>query len=581
MLATAPGPHVIEVELQGQVPGLPPHGERTAFQVAAVGAEGGFLPGYSAWIPDTGHDWVKFNLTATVPVPYRVVATGRLVEEATDNKVYRASFASENPTEMPSVFVGPYVTAERREKGLRIRTYFHPELASIADAYLKASASFIHRYSNRIGPYAHGDFHVVSAPFPVGWGFPNLTYVGRRVLPLPFMRGRSLAHEILHGWWGNGVAVDSTSGNWAEGLTSYLADYDLARELGSMVAREMRLGWLQNFAALPRNQQMPVERFIFKRHDAAQVVGYDKVAFIFHMLEAELGRASFDAGLQRFWKKHRFTRAAWSDLQAAFEIASGRDLRWFFDQWLTRPAAPRIELVRAERGGSDGSYRVVLRIRQARPVYRVRLPVVIETGRGVIRREVQLTREEQTFALESVDKPLALGVDPDFGVFRMLLPAENPPIIRDVTLSRKTVLLLPTDSHGIALHARRLAQRLLQREPDIREGDPEGLGKVPVIAIGIDKYIAALRARMGPFSHTAEVADGVANLGTARAWVERRFDGAPWLFVAAKDVASLEAVLRPLPHYRRRSFIIFEGAKAVKQGMWRAQDSPLTVRFGE
>ena len=87
----------------------------------------------------------------------------------------------------------------------------------------------------------------------------------------------------------------------------------------------MRLGWLQNFAALPPERDMPVERFTAKRHDAAQVVGYDKVAFVFRMLEAEVGNAAFVAGLRQFWKDHRFQVAAWSDLQAAFEAAATKN----------------------------------------------------------------------------------------------------------------------------------------------------------------------------------------------------------------------------------------------------------------
>ena len=42
-------------------------------------------------------------------------------------------------------------------------------------------------------------------PLPVGLGFPGLTYVSDKILHLPFMQGRSLAHEIAHNWWGNAV----------------------------------------------------------------------------------------------------------------------------------------------------------------------------------------------------------------------------------------------------------------------------------------------------------------------------------------------------------------------------------------
>jgi hypothetical protein len=577
--AVAAGPREIEVSLQGLVPELPSPDVRAASTGAVANKEASYLPGHSAWMPYTGHDQIEYNLIVEVPTPYRVVATGRLVEEKAAGGTYRASFVSDYPTEPPSIFAGPYVIAERQEKDLRVRTYFHPELVPLAEEYLKVSTAYIHRYAERIGPYPYADFHIVSAPLPVGLGFPNLTYVGRRVLPLPFMRGRSLAHEILHSWWGNGVAVDYTAGNWAEGLTTYLADYALAEERGEEAAHEMRLGWLQNFAALPPERDMPVERFTAKRHDAAQVVGYDKVAFVFRMLEAEVGNAVFVAGLRQFWKDHRFQIAAWSDLQAAFEAAAGRDLAWFFGQWLTRAGAPRIELAetgRRDRDG-DGDYRVALTIRQSAPIYRMRLPIVIETSAGFRRHEVILEQTEQTFELVTEQQLLAIHIDPEFDTFRRLLPGESPPIFRDVTLSSETVLVVPTEDGGIAGTAYQLAGRLLQREPKIHQGNWRDLKDVPVLAIGATEDIEALRARMGPFRHAIPIADR----GTARAWVDRRTGSEPWLFVSADDAASLEAVLRPLPHYRSQSYVVFEGAKSVKKGLWRARTSPLSYRFGD
>jgi hypothetical protein len=570
----AGGSRQVELVLQGVVPELPTADARAVPSGAVSGADGSYLPGYSGWIANTGEERIRYRLTVEVPAPYRVVATGRLMEERLDGEIYSASFAADTPIEPPPIFAGPYVIQERLEDNLRIRTYFHPELAALAEGYLKVSANYIRRYAEQIGPYPYADFHVVSAPLPVGLGFPNLTYVGRRVLPLPFMRGRSLAHEVLHNWWGNGVAVDYARGNWAEGLTTYMADYALARERSSEAAREMRLAWLRNFAALPPERDIPVERFTSKQHDAAQVVGYDKVAFVFHMLERELGEADFGAGLRKFWKDHRFRVARWPDLQRAFQQTSGRNLTWFFDQWVRRAGTPGVELVEARRGGGEGDYRVIVKLRQKPPLYRVRLPVVIETSAGSRRDEVVLGGREQDFEISSEHRPLLVRIDPDFDTFRRLLPGESPPIFRDVTLSGETVLVLPTRDPDMTRVARRLAHRLLQRAPAVYQGDLRDPPKTPVLVVGAAKDIENLRALRGP----GQALD-LAGTGTARAWAERRPGKAPWLFVAADSARSLEAVLRPLPHYRNQSYVVFEGAKVTNKGLWPASASPLSHRF--
>ena len=38
-------------------------------------------------------------------------------------------------------------------------------------------------------------------------------------------------------------------------------------------------------------------------------------------------------------------------------------------------------------------------------------------------------------------------------------------------------------------------------------------------------------------------------------------------------------IARPLPHYRSRSFVVFDGSRAIKRGLWPARESPLVRRF--
>jgi hypothetical protein len=41
--------------------------------------------------------------------------------------------------------------------------------------------------------------------------------------------------------------------------------------------------------------------------------------------------------------------------------------------------------------------------------------------------------------------------------------------------------------------------------------------------------------------------------------------------IAAKDASALAALIRPLPHYGRASYLAFDGAKAVERGVWPSQ----------
>ena len=109
---------------------------------------------------------------------------------------------------------------------------------------------------------------------------------------LPFIRKTSPRPRVLHNWWGNGVYVDYASGNWSEGLTTFMADY--ACKLGeSPAAAEMRLGWLRDALALPADAQPALRGFRSRSHGAEAAVGYGKAAMLFVMLQDRLGEAAF------------------------------------------------------------------------------------------------------------------------------------------------------------------------------------------------------------------------------------------------------------------------------------------------
>jgi aminopeptidase N len=58
--------------------------------------------------------------------------------------------------------------------------------------------------------------------------------------------------------------------------------------------------------------------------------------------------------------------------------------------------------------------------------------------------------------------------------------------------------------------------------------------------------------------------------GTAWVWTAYQANGKVLAVVAAKDTEALRALLRPLPHYGRQSFLVFDGARVVERGVWPA-----------
>ncbi len=555
----------LRFELHGSVP------PRAAGDLASGGDDGVYLPGYAGWIPIGDNDErVDFRLAVHLPAGQRAVATGRLTEEGEIDGGYHASFIADWPGEAPSLFVGPYDIRERAGPGPRLRTYFHAELGSLAEAYLDAAAGYIARYDAEIGDYPYADFSIVSAPLPVGLGFPGLTYVGREVLPLPFMRARSLAHEVLHNWWGNGVAVDYAGGNWAEGLTTYQADYALAEDSGAAAARDMRLKWLRDYAALPPARERPLVEFVGKTHDAAQVVGYNKAAFVFHMLRDEIGDAAFRRALRDFWRRHRRGQASWHDLESAFSRAAGQPLGWFFSQWLGRAGAPVLELGDHRVDAVDDGYRTRIKLRQRGEPYRLGVALDFVAGDRVERHRVRLDGPATTLEFTTRGRPQALQIDPDSDLFRRLDASEAPPILRDVTLHPETLTaVVGAGEFGTA--ARALAQRLLDTPPRYAELDAVAASASPLLVIAPLDALARIERTLA----LEAVATPITPASSAGAWTARREAGETVLIVVARDAAALAALVRPLPHYGGQSYVYFDAGRARDRGLWPVARGPL------
>ncbi|MCG8597333.1 MAG: M1 family peptidase [Kiloniellales bacterium] len=544
---------------------------------AFLDPRGAFLPERLGWMPETEDESTDYRLAISAPEPYRAIATGRLVEERSEKGRHKVVVAGQPGVSAPAVFAGRFQVEERRHGGILLRTYFPATAEALAPRYLDSTARYLDIFDERIGPYPYDAFHVVAGPLPVGLGFPGLTYISDKILHLPFMQGRSLAHEIAHNWWGNAVEIDYASGNWAEGLTTFMADYALTVENGPAAAREMRLGWLRDYAALPTGLDRPVTSFVSKTHDAQQVIGYNKTAFFFHMLEQELTPEVFAEGIRGFWQAQKFRRAGWDELRAAFEAAADRELSWFFAQWLERPGAPELQLGEVAVNEEAGGRRLSFTLSQKGSPFRLTVPVQIETEDGSRTLRVALKGAEAEVSERLEARPKALRIDPDYDLFRRLASGEATPILRDVTLNPEARVVLATGADAVARQAAEdLAGRLVRGVAATPTGvEPAAAVNGPLLIVGLESELPeTLTAhRVSPMP---KALDG---RGSARAWTRRRDDGVTALIVAAKDAESLALLLRPLPHYRRYGYVVFEGSKAVDKGVWPAADSPLVKRF--
>lgn len=571
-------PSLLHMEYGGTLPALDTtfdHRGVLHARAPMTGTAGSFLPAGSGWYPPPAERF-RYRVKLALPGAQRGLVAGHLAREVLPvdgSPGYEAVFEFEQPAQGIDLVAGPYQVRERMmprpdAPPIRLRTYFFEGMTQLAEDYLADSGRYLALYADLIGTYPFSAFSVVASPLPTGFGMPSFTYIGERVLKLPFIRATSLGHEVLHNWWGNGVYVDYATGNWSEGLTTFMADYYYREQQSAAAAQAMRLGWLRDFAALPEGAQQPLSAFRSRTHGAEAALGYGKAAMVFLMLRDEIGEEAFRRGIRGFWSAHRFKPASWTDLRIAFEQAAGRSLRAFFEQWVQRADGPKVAIEEARLHDAQGKRTLAVTLRQSTPPYALRVPVewVAEGRSGVI--HVALQAERAAVAFMADDVPHAMRLDPDFRLWRRLEPEALPHILRQWIVARAPRVAVVSDTAEVKRAAQALAKRFFEAPAQMVATRDASDGHGPLMMIGLHEDVARTLAawRLPP------APDIVGNRGTARVWtISATGSAGPVAVVSARDAAALAALAQPLPHYGSQSYIVFEGRRAVARGIWPAQ----------
>jgi hypothetical protein len=324
---------------------------------------------------------------------------------------------------------------------------------------------------------------------------------------------------------------------------------------------------------VPEGQDRPLAEFTSRTHGTSQIVGYNKAAMIFVMLRDLIGRAAFDAGIKRVWRDYRFKTASWDALEKSFAAEARRDLAAFFAQWLTRQGAPSLRIEAADNEGGDTKGNVRVKLVQSAPEYRLHVPLALRGERGDDVRYADLDNTSATFAFNVDARATELALDPDIRLFRRLGADEAPPILRQVMIAPSTVTVLVGGDAAVLEQARLLATKMQDEPPRFRPAQAERIDGVPLLVIGLNDDVERwLKSRGLPARPAALPA------GSAVAWTAPLPQGRSMAVVSARDAESLAALVRPLPHYGRRSYVVFDGAKAIDMGVWPAKAQVWTLR---
>ena len=555
----------------------------------AISAAGVYLSGGSFWYPHLGADLLTFDAEAKLPAGWHVISQG---SGTSRNPQGAARWVSRAPMDEIYLVGGPLLVSRDRAGPVETLVYLHDKDDALASKYLTTTAQYLDMYSRLLGPYPYDKFALVENFWETGYGMPSFTLLGREIIRFPFILHSSYPHEILHNWWGNSVFVDYGSGNWAEGLTAYLADH--------LVQEQRRRGADHRRAALQKYRDYVKDGRDFSLADfrsrdsaATEAVGYGKTMMTFHMLRRRLGDVRFKTMLEQLYREYRGRRASWKDVERVSTAAAGSDLADFFAQWIARAGAPAFQVRIADVLQKDGGFVIsgVLSQTQGGSPLRVSVPIVVETERGFSTHAVTITDRTAAIEIATPDRPLTVRVDPYFDVFRRLDPRETPPSLSQMFGEPRILAVLPSSAPGATQTAYRELLKGWQTathaidvriDAEVREV-PAGTS---VWLVGRDNRLAAALFSKQPglaIDVNGLRIDGQAVPSVHHTTVtivrhpasEDKVVG----WIVADPIEALPGLGRKLPHYGKYSYVAFEGTEPVNMlsGEWRQADSPMAV----
>lgn len=565
-----------------------------------ISEEGVFLANSTAWYPQFEQPMVSFQLEVKVPQGWDVVSQGTLLSERQTNTFQQVVWEEKQPQDDIYLIAGRFQRYTQQEStSTTAYVYLRSPDEALAQKYLDTTAQYIAMYNKLLGPYPYTKFALVENFWETGYGMPSFTLLGPKVVRFPFILHTSYPHEILHNYWGNGVFVDYSQGNWSEGLTAYLADH-LVAEQGSK-GEEYRRDVLQKYTDfVNKEKDFPIKQFTSRHSSSSEAVGYGKTMMFFHMLRQALGDDDFVRVLRAFYQQYKFKQATFKDLLSSVNHLTGDDFTPFFAQWISQSGAPDLLLQEAQAGPNPNGFKlkVTLKQTQSGKAYDLTIPIAIhlEGESQAYQSVIKLDQTVQTIHFDLPKRPTRIDIDPQFDVFRRLDSREIPSALSQGFGAENALIVLPSKAEPALIQA---YQQLAANWQKTQSMQLEIIQDHQLDKLPSDRTIWLLGWE-NRFSHhilasltEQNVAYEEGKLQIAQQHYDQKehavvltsrqpeHAGKTLLWVAADQPNAILELARKLPHYRKYSFLVFKGDELtnIHKGQWPITQSPLTQKI--
>ena len=380
------------------------------------------------WLPVVDHPRAKaaVHLQLDGPRNWKYVAPGR-AEYHLNGGVSLGGWWETHPIPTYTMVMGAgefTVSQHRpvmnRREAIPIEVWTYAEDSAFADSVpFRRATEIVEVMQRLIGPFPYEKLAHVQSSTRFG-GMENSSaifyaekpYVERR------MGEGVVRHETAHQWFGDAVTPRDWPHLWlSEGFATYFDGViGAALDGDTVLSNHMRDGAESYF------KSDVTDRPIVDSANAAEPMkllnanSYPKGAWVLHMLRGLIGDRPFFDGLRTYYRTYRDSTATSEDFQRVMEKTSGKDLSWFFHQWLYQPGYPQLD-VTWQRDAGAGRMVVGITQRQKPEWGLFRLPVLTlefrDANGKTLRRDVAVSGAETSARIDLPFTPTEVHADPD------------------------------------------------------------------------------------------------------------------------------------------------------------------------
>ena len=382
----------------------------------------------SSWFPTINDPQEKMTqeINITLPNEYVSLSNGTLEYSSLNGNGTRTdSWRQEQPhsTYLTMIAVGNFAITKDKWKDKEVSYYTEPAYASTARLVFGKTPEMIDFFSKKLGiDYPWEKYSQIVVRDFLSGAMENTTatvFFDRMNMSegqyLDENHEDIIAHELFHHWFGDLVTAESWSNlPLNESFATYGEYLWEEHKYGRETADLKGLEDLSVYLSGDRKKSPEVIRFDYaNREQMFDEISYQKGGRILHMLRKTVGEEAFFKALNLYLTRHSYKNAEIHDLRLAFEEVSGMDLNWFFKQWFLASGHPVLTILSAY---NPDKKEVMVTIKQMQdlskfPLYQIPMAVDIYAGNKVIRQEIVLNKQDQTFIFPSSIAPDLVNAD--------------------------------------------------------------------------------------------------------------------------------------------------------------------------